>query len=119
VLNRLHVRNRLPCPPPPAAAMPTHGYCSHEIAGGKTDPEDGGDAQAKSDNQRTHNHHTLMRMLARQLRRLRSWCPGPSGRSTIPTWGQHGHLLDFIKVRPSPALAARLVASAVCVLKVT
>jgi hypothetical protein len=60
VLNRLHVRNRLPCPSGPAAAIPTRDHCSHEIAGGKPDPEDGGDAQAKSDKQRTHNGRPLI-----------------------------------------------------------
>jgi hypothetical protein len=60
VLNRLHVLNRLPCPSRPAAAIPTRDHCSHEIASGKTDPEDGGDAQAKSDKQRTHNGRPLI-----------------------------------------------------------
>jgi hypothetical protein len=49
VLKRLHVRDRLPGPPRSAAAIPTRDYCSHEIASGKTDPEAGGDAQARSD----------------------------------------------------------------------
>jgi hypothetical protein len=48
VLNRLHVLNRVPCPPRPAAAIPTRDHCSHEIASAKTDPEDGGDAQKRA-----------------------------------------------------------------------